>query len=215
MGISRLLKNIVAMKSKLVFFIYLYTHSIYSQGIKFVDQNNNLLINHKLTISQESLILERLTDSIGIINLNGKLFDFSKPIDFKPLGFISNKLIVENDTLLTFITGNLQLDEVIISNGKKKEVDFQNFKQKENRLSWILQNQHNVRGSLAPNYEYITLIDQFDFEVNKTEFKEVMFETINKHPHLDILITYRLNIYNENKELIYSQELDSTNKCNF
>ena len=195
------------MKINLVLVI-LFTSSqiIYSQNIKLVDQNQKVLINHNVKISQGNIFHERFSDSIGKINLDDKLLDLSRPIDINPVGFISQKFTHKNDTTLTFRTNEFELNEVFISIQKKKKVIFENFKQKENRLSWFLPNQHNFTGSLEPNYEYLTLIDQFEFEVYKTEFKQISFETINKIPHLDIPIIYRLNIYNEDKELIYSQD---------
>jgi hypothetical protein len=193
---------------KTILVIILFSSTIV-RGQQFILQNENgaFLKNHKISISQGFKTLERFTDSLGYLKLDKNFFNFNNPITILPESYVAITTTLSNEIdTLSFKPNLFNLDPIIVHGKKNKKIDYKNFKLKENRLSGLLGRKKRIIGFLLPNVEYITSIELLKQDPEIDVLSKISFQVETSSPSLERDIKARLNFYNKDKELFYSQD---------
>jgi hypothetical protein len=171
------------------------------------NENGDKIINCKVSISQGSKTLERFTDSTGYLKLEKNFFNFNNPITISPESYVAITKTLSNEIdTLSFKHNLFNLDPIVVHGKKNKKIDYKNFKLKENRSGGLLSRKKKIMGFLLPNVEYITSIELLVKHPEIDVLKKLSFQVETSSPSSERDIKARLNFYNNDKELFYSQD---------
>lgn len=189
------------------FFIFLSTFLTFIPAygqitIMAVDNNGKSIKNEKIIISQDHIDLERYSDSTGMISFDSEIFDFTKPIKIKPIGYktLEQKLNEQIPSLM-FAENTYELDPVILKGRKTKETTFKNYKEKENRFS-----SYPIHNNIIKNAEFIIAIPEFANNSETKNLQSISFDIKNRTPNDTSFVTFRLNFYDKYQKLIHSKD---------
>ncbi|WP_146105070.1 hypothetical protein [Nonlabens arenilitoris] len=189
------------------FFIFLSTFLTFIPAygqitIMAVDNNGKSIKNEKIIISQDQIDLERYSDSTGMISFDSDIFDITKPIKITPKGYKTlEQMLNGRMSNISFAENTYELDPIILKGRKTKEITFKNYKEKENRFS-----NYYIRTAIRLNAEHIINITEFAKNSDYGAIKSISFDVKNRQPNDTSFVYYRLNLYNKEKNIIYSKD---------
>lgn len=171
------------------------------------DEFNNSIKNKKIYISQGSLNLERFTDYNGVLELQIDLFNSDLPLYLIPDGFKAEEIDINNITTSIRFKRNLfELAPVILREKRSKKFIFRNYKDNSNKLKGALGKNKVLHGPLIKDSEFIIHIPEFVNNKDYGAIKSIAFEVRNRSQKDTSIVSFRLNLYNADKSLIFSKD---------